>query len=111
MNFDDLLDLESNGLIKLAVLGLFNVSFDSNPLMASYQGQSYSLTLPEVGFPWNTGNVLLTSAGIELFPIIDCQLDEEFKNSTVEEWRSRGWEVAETNEVRDNGKDQAEQIT
>ena len=98
LTFDDLLDLESIGLIRISEIG-FSMSFVENPYSAFYQEQSYLVTVPEIQpGTLDDGNVVLTPAGKELMSIIDCQPDEEFKNSTLELWRSRGWEVVETSE-------------
>ncbi|MCH8062466.1 MAG: DUF2806 domain-containing protein, partial [Chloroflexi bacterium] len=44
LKFDDFLDLESSGLIKLGETTEYGMDFDVDPLPVSYQGQCYSLT-------------------------------------------------------------------
>lgn len=97
--FEDLMHLDSLGLIDFDSVSPFDLAFNESAKLrghiAAYYGKHYVVKLVEGKNRLNIGHVLLTSVGKELAPIAGAEGSDEYRDSIIKMWKGKGFVVEE----------------
>ena len=89
------MELDSVGLVRYISVGFNNIVTREN-MTASYCGQSYKLSPPNVHSKLNVGNVLFTSAGTQLLALCTPKSVDGYCEYVLMEWERQNFTITPT---------------
>ncbi|MSO85206.1 MAG: DUF2806 domain-containing protein [Rhodospirillales bacterium] len=104
INFDQLIHLDSIGLVNFAPLAGFKRQRIPKYAHFLYYGRPVTVEFPENENDLAIGKVLLTQAGIELVGICGSKPSEEFFSYVISKWINENYAISAPISARDTWK-------